>query len=296
MNVHPLPDPRQQAKATRIGRPDGGRDLPQNPMLDLEFAQLSDVGRVRDHNEDYLGCVAPETPVETRHRGWLFALADGVGGQDCGEVASRAAVETVMTGFRESDGKEPLTTLLPRLIQAANSHVYETGAGTPKGSNMATTLVTCVFRFDRVVVAHVGDSRCYLVRKGEATILTRDHTVANENKNLGMLSGWAGGEAPGRHVLSRSVGNDLVVGVDTATHQIFSGDVFLLCSDGLHGAVPAAKIARIVTDAPDLHTAAQSLVAIANERDGSDNVSVQLVRVRRVERVGMYRGRPYQLR
>jgi protein phosphatase len=161
---------------------------------------------------------------------------------------------------------------------------------------MATTLVTCVFRFDRVVVAHVGDSRCYLVRKGEATILTRDHTVANENKNLGMLSGWAGGEAPGRHVLSRSVGNDLVVGVDTATHQIFSGDVFLLCSDGLHGAVPATKIARIVTDAPDLHTAAQSLVAIANERDGSDNVSVQLVRVRRVERVGMYRGRPYQLR
>jgi protein phosphatase len=265
-------------------------------MLNLEFAQLTDCGRVRDHNEDYFGYVAPETPAQIRHQGWMFALADGVGGQDCGEVASRAAVETVLAGFREHHGKEALTSLLPRLIQAANSHVYETGAGTPKGSNMATTLVVCVFRFDRVVVAHVGDSRCYLIRKGQATVLTRDHTVANESKNLSMLSGWAGGEAPGRHVLSRSIGNDLVVGVDIAEHHTLPGDVFLLCSDGMYGAVPATKIARIVTDAPDLPAAAQSLVAIANERDGGDNISVQLIRVRSVERVGMYRGRPYQLR
>jgi protein phosphatase len=265
-------------------------------MLDLEFAQLSDCGRVRDHNEDYLGHVAPETPAQMRHRGWLFALADGVGGQDCGEVASRAAVETVLTGFRDSNGKEPIPALLQRLIQAANSHVFEAGAGTPRGSAMATTLVTCVFRFDRAVVAHVGDSRCYLIRKGQAVVLTRDHTVANENKSLGLLSTWPGAEAPGRHVLSRSIGSDLVVGVDTAEHQVFPGDVFLLCSDGMHGSVPTNRIARIVTEAPDLPTAAQDLVAIANERDGSDNISVQLIRVRGVERVGMYRGRPYQLR
>jgi protein phosphatase len=264
-------------------------------MLDLEFAQLSDCGRLRDHNEDYLGSVAPENPAQARHRGWLFALADGVGGQDAGEIAARLAVETLLAGFRESRSHEPPAALLARLIQTANSRVYDSGAAQPNGKAMATTLVGCLVRFDRAVVAHVGDSRCYLIRGGHARVLTRDHTVANQNLRMGLLASWQAGEAPGRHVLSRSVGNDLVVGIDIAEHQIVPRDVLLLCSDGLHNAVPAGKIARIVSEAADLPAAAQGLVAIANERDGSDNVSVQLVRIRSVERTGMYRGRPYQL-
>src|ERR1035438_10271579 len=144
-------------------------------MLDLEFAQASDCGRVRDHNEDYLGYVLPEASEQEQTHGWLFALADGVGGQQLGEVASRTAVEALLAGFRRAARGEQLRSLLPRLVQAANEKVFEPGrAGKTRGATMATTLVACALRFDRVVVSHVGDSRCYAIRHGHATALTRD--------------------------------------------------------------------------------------------------------------------------
>src|SRR5450759_5120974 len=131
-------------------------------MLDLEFAQATDCGRVRDHNEDYLGYVLPEVPEQEQTHGWLFALADGVGGQEKGEVASSTAVETLLAGFRRAGRGEQLRSLLPRLVQVANEKVFEAGlASTPGGTRMATTLVACALRFDRAVVSHVGDSRCY---------------------------------------------------------------------------------------------------------------------------------------
>jgi len=266
-------------------------------MLDLEFTQLSDCGRVREQNEDYLGYVVPETPEQARTHGWLFALADGVGGQEDGEVASRTAVESVLAGFRDAAAGEPQSALLPRLIQAANAQVYDAGlAARPGGPAMATTLATCVLRHDRAVVAHVGDSRCYLVRRGQARLLTRDHTVANEQVRLGLLSAEEAAQAPTRHVLSRSVGTGLFVNADVCDQPVLATDILVLCSDGLHGAVTAPELARLLSDHADLDAAARELVAIANQRDGSDNVSVQLIRVRSVERVGMYRGRPYRLR
>ena len=266
-------------------------------MMDLEFAQLSDTGRVRDRNEDYLGCVLPETPAKVRSHGWLFALADGVGGHRQGEVASRAAIESLLANFREAAAGEPHAALLTRLVQAANHHVHETGlAAGQDGAGMATTLVACALRFDNAAVAHVGDSRCYLVRRGRATPLTRDHTIANEQVRLGLLSPEHVTETPARHVLSRALGGELFVSVDASSHQVLAGDVLVLCSDGLHNAATAPEIASLVSGGARLETAAQELVGIANQRDGSDNISVQLIRVRSVERVGMYRGRPYKLR
>jgi protein phosphatase len=227
----------------------------------------------------------------------VFALADGVGGQAQGEVASRAAVESVLSGFRVAAAGEQHAALLDRLVQAANTHVLEAGhAAGPSGAAMATTLVLCALRFDRAVVAHVGDSRCYLIRHDHATALTRDHTVVNEQVRLGLLSAREAAEASTRHVLSRSLGNDLFVNVETSDHQLIAGDVLALCSDGLYGAVAATEIAHLVTYGANLETSAQKLVALANQRDGSDNISVLLIRIRGVERVGMYRGRPYRLR
>jgi PPM family protein phosphatase len=266
-------------------------------MLEVEFAQLSDRGQTREENEDYLGYVAPATSAEARARGWLFALADGVGGQARGEVAARAAVECLLAGFRSSVAGEPHGALLQRLIQAANTQVYEAGlAAGAGGAQMATTLVTCALRFDRAAVAHVGDSRCYLIRRGRATLLTRDHTVAGEQVRLGVLSAGEAAEVPTRHVLSRSLGNDLFVAVETSEHQVFAGDVLVLSTDGLHAAVSETEMARLASDGADLKKVAQELVALASQRDGNDNISVQLIRVRGVERVGMYRGRPYKIR
>jgi len=280
-----------------MGNKTARRGMPQNAALEVEHAALSDCGKIREHNEDYLGRVIPATAEEGRARGWLFALADGVGGQAQGEIASRTAVESLLAGFRASAPGEPLAGLLPRLVQSANHAVYETGMGAaPGGVAMATTLVACALRYDRVVVAHVGDSRCYLIRRGHAASLTRDHTMASEQVRLGIISSRQAEGAEGRHVLLRSLGSNLFANVESAEHLLVSGDLLVLCSDGLHGSVGAADIARLINRSPTLDMAAQSLIELANERDGNDNSSVQLIRVRGVERVGMYRGRPYKLR
>jgi len=266
-------------------------------MLDVDFGEHTDIGKVRDQNEDSHGHVSPANPAQARSHGWLFVLADGVGGHERGEVASRLAVDCLVEGFRESRSGEPHTELLPRLAEKANLCVYEAGrSAAPGGARMATTLVACALRYDRAVIAHVGDSRCYLIRRGRATLLTQDHTVANEHVRLGLISTGESSQSSNRHMLLRSLGSDLFVKVDVNQTQVVPGDVLLLCCDGLHGALEATDMARVVTQTKDLHEAARQLVALANERDGSDNISVQLVRIKGVERVGMYRGRPYKLR
>jgi len=266
-------------------------------MLDLEFSELSDPGRVRTRNEDYIGHVTPASPAQTRSHGWLFALADGVGGQRQGEVASRAAVQEVLAGFRRAKEMALHKDLLTQLVQAANARVCEAEAiSGPSGAGMASTIVVCGVRFDRATVAHVGDSRCYLIRGNEARPITRDHTVAAEQARIGLLSAEEAAESTGRNVLTRSLGANLFVNIEIDEVQLLAGDVLLQCSDGLHGAISASEMFQTVGRHRDLNAAAHELVASANEQDGSDNISVQLIRVRSVERMGMYRGRPYKLR
>lgn len=263
--------------------------------MELEFAQLSDRGLVREQNEDYLGYSLPETAARGRSHGWLFALADGVGGNLDGEVASRLAVGTLLAGFQQAAAGEPHAGLLPRLVQSANEKVHDAGlAAGSGGRSMATTIVACALRFDRATIAHVGDSRCYLIRHGQARPLTRDHTIANEQFRVGILASLEAAETA-RHMLSRAVGTELFVSPEVSEHRVLAGDVLLLCSDGLHGAVSAAELASAVGSRGELQRAAERLVELANHRDGSDNVSLQLVRIRQVERIGMYRGRPYKL-
>jgi PPM family protein phosphatase len=286
MNPSALPDDKAR-----------GESRPSNLSLDVEFACYSDPGKQRDHNEDYLGQAIPSSPARARSHGWLFALADGVGGTEKGEVASRAVVEYLTAGFGGASASEGLSTLMMRLAQEANVRIYETGQShSPGGTSMATTLAACAFRYDRVVVAHVGDSRCYLIRQGQARLLTRDHTVAQEQARFGLLTAKEASESSKAHILSRAVGTDLFVNIETSDIQVYPGDVLLLCCDGLYHSVEASEMAAVAGHGADLNAAAQRLVDIANDRDGSDNISVQLIRVRSVERVGMYRGRPYKLR
>jgi serine/threonine protein phosphatase PrpC len=278
------------SRAASAGRSASGH------MLDLEFVERTDVGRVRDHNEDYLGHTAPLTPAQVRMHGWLFVLADGVGGHNKGEVASRTAVESMIAGFHRAKEGEAHSTVLQRLVQQANTSVFEAAVtGGRSSAGMATTIVACALRYDRVAVAHVGDSRCYLIRNGQAAQITRDHTVANEQVRMGLVTPQEAASGQTNHILSRSLGAELVANVDTDDHQIFPGDVLLLCSDGLHGVVRASEMAAICGDGQDLPLAAEKLVGLANDRGGGDNISVQLIRIRGVERVGMYRGRPYKL-
>jgi protein phosphatase len=187
-------------------------------------------------------------------------------------------------------------SLLPRLVQEANAAVYDEGhrQGSP-ASGMGCTFVACALRFDSAVVSHVGDSRCYLMRQGRLTQLTHDHTMANEQVRLGILSVEDAGSGEGRHLLTRSLGSELFVAADTITVNIIPGDLLFLCTDGLHGYVAEDKMRYLLDSRSGLQSIAEALIAAANEAGGYDNASVQLIRVRSVERMGLYRGRPYRL-
>jgi len=264
-------------------------------MLELEFAELSDRGLTRTNNEDFLGHVLPASPAQVHSQGWLFALADGMGGHDQGEVASRLAIEAILAGFRKIPKGVMHVSLLPRLVQEANHAIFDLSHQRTTASQMGSTIVACALRFDSAVIAHVGDSRCYLFRNGAGGPLTRDHTMATEQVRLGILSQSEAEEGNGRHLLTRSIGQELFVAADTITVNIVPGDILLLCSDGLHGALPDQMIQHLVHAEQDLNKVAASLVAAANHAGGHDNVTVQLIRILSVERMGLYRGRPYRL-
>ena len=274
----------------------GGQPFWGSGMLELEFAGLTDVGKVRDHNEDFLGHAAPSERAAS-NQGWLFAVADGVGGHDRGEVASRLAIQTLQADFRKFRVNESPSACLQRLVQSANLKIYEAAAcAGHAGSNMCTTIVACLLRYDRVAVAHVGDSRCYLIRRGQTQRLTQDHSLVGEQVRLGLLSEEEATNSERKNILSRSLGVNMFVNVELNEHQVLPGDVLMLSSDGLHGSLAPYEIAGIAGEIDSLSEAAQKLVALALEKDGGDNATVQLIRIKSVERMGMYRGRPYKLR
>ncbi len=158
-------------------------------MLDVQFGQASDFGKVRTNNEDAMGSFIPTSRRQARSHGYLFAVADGVGGMDFGEVASATAVKTLTEEFAKAQAGTMLTTLMPRLIEMANAAVHDCSLKPEyQGRKMATTLVACALRYDQAVVSHVGDSRCYLVRNGVARQVTQDHTWVNEQSKMGLIS------------------------------------------------------------------------------------------------------------
>jgi len=265
-------------------------------MLEVQFGQATDFGKVRTNNEDAMGSFIPSSRQQARSHGYLFAVADGVGGMDLGEVASATAIATLTDGFEKAQAGTMLAGLLPRLVQHANAAVHDcTLAPQYRGRSMASTLVACAMRHDQAVVSHVGDSRCYLIRSGHARQVTQDHTWVNEQRKMGILSAEEVAQSDSRHVLIRSLGPEMFVSPDTTTLTLLAGDVLVLCSDGLHDEMGEKEIAGIVSQDKDIGEIARELVARAVEIDGGDNTTAQVIRVRSVEQVGMYRGRPYRL-
>ncbi|HZL49384.1 MAG TPA: protein phosphatase 2C domain-containing protein [Terracidiphilus sp.] len=266
------------------------------PMLDVQFGQASDFGKVRTNNEDAMGSFIPASRHQARSHGYLFAVADGVGGMDLGEVASATAISVITEEFAKAQAGTMLISLLPRLIQHANAAVHDCGlAAEYRGKKMATTLVVCALRYDQAIVSHIGDSRCYLVRGGKARQVTQDHTLVNEQRKMGLISIDEIADSDSRHVLIRSLGPEMFVSPDTTALTLQPGDVLVLSTDGLHDEMKETMIAEIVSQKKNMEEVARELVTRAVEIDGGDNTTAQVIRVRSVEQVGMYRGRPYRL-
>jgi serine/threonine protein phosphatase PrpC len=259
--------------------------------MELTCAELSSPGPARENNEDYVGFWQPETLEEKRGRGAIAVLADGVGGLHHGEVASRLAVETALKTFREApEGKTP-QQLLTQMFNAANLAVYDKGMENHGKYRMATTLCIVVLRNDEVVVGNVGDSRVYLVRKGEIRQLSTDHSYVGMQQKFGLISEQDAKTSEHRNVLTRSVGHEPVIRIDVEETTAFKGDRVVLCSDGLYAYVADNEIADIVSRYSPAQ-ACRQLVALAEQRGTDDNLSVQVVQINDVEKFSYYRGVP----
>ena len=242
----------------------------------LEMAALSDRGVLRAGNED---CVAVEPAIG------LAVLADGMGGHNAGEVASRMAVDVVLAGMRQSldsnftPSADEAHALVARHVRNANAEINAAGSASRERTGMGTTIVVALWHDAQLTLGHVGDSRCYRLRGEALTQLTRDHTVVQAHVDAGALSAAQARVAAARNILTRALGTEPEVEVDLATHQCERGDVWLLCSDGLTEMLDDLEIARVVAEpAATLQEIADELVRRANGAGGVDNVSVILVR------------------
>lgn len=238
---------------------------------------LTDVGRKRRHNEDYVAWYEPSDPAALETSGRLYIVADGVGGQAAGEVASEYAVKKTLYAYYHS--QEPdLGNRLQTVIDSANADVFAYTDMHPEIGRMGTTLVAAVIRGTELVVANIGDSRAYLIRDGEIRQITQDHSLVAQLVEEGLLSPEEAVVHPKRNVLLRSLGMDEDIHPDIFEGHIQPDDRLLLCSDGLTIYLPDAEIASIVNQLP-LDAAARRLVQLANERGGKDNISLLLLHV-----------------
>jgi PPM family protein phosphatase len=249
----------------------------------IEAYGRTDVGRRRKVNEDSF-LVSPETS--------LYAVCDGMGGHNAGEVASRMAIETISAFITRSAVEKEITwpwgldaTLsfdanrLKTAIRLANARVFQAADNREELTGMGTTVVTALVSGDTMTIGSAGDSRCYLVRGGELKQLTRDDSWVSAALGEGILNSDDVERHPLRNVITKAVGARDAIDLDVLEHGLVPGDVVMLCSDGLHGMLGDPEIARILQSAPpSLEETSARLVDAANEAGGRDNVTVVLLR------------------
>jgi len=244
----------------------------------------SDVGLKRPHNEDSL-CVEPQLG--------LFVVCDGMGGHNAGEVASHLASDVVRTYVREqrkqggpalADNYDPRfssgTNRLAGAIRLANETVYRAAMNRSDYEGMGTTIVAALLEGPVVSIAHVGDSRAYLVREGALAKLTEDHSLVAEQVRRGLLTEEEAERSPQQNIITRAIGMEATIEVTLNELTLIPGDCFLLCSDGLTKGVKAAQILDAIRAAPDPQAASDQLVALANQAGGEDNTTVIVIMTR----------------
>ena len=225
-----------------------------------EYSQRTDTGRQRNANEDSLFARPP-----------VFVVADGMGGAQAGEVASQTAADAFGRGIPEGAPE----TVLQQVIEEANREIYEMARRDPSVAGMGTTITAAIVdsEAESVAIGHVGDSRAYRFRAGKLERLTRDHSLVEEMRRKGQITDEQAEDHPQRSIITRALGPEPHVQVDVQSVTAVSGDVFLLCSDGLTTMVNEERIAQILNASPSLDEAVRALVAEANERGGRDNIT-----------------------
>jgi PPM family protein phosphatase len=249
----------------------------------IDFAEITDVGRVREHNEDAIGS-DPDIG--------LMVLADGMGGYNAGEVASGIAVQIVSELAAEGAGRENRDEIDPHsgmmrqsivlrdAVYRANKIIFQTAQSQTHCEGMGTTIVACMFYDNKVSVAHVGDSRAYRLREGQFEQLTMDHSLLQELVDRGFYSAEEAQRSTNRNYVTRALGVEPTVEVEVHEYEVLPDDVYLLCSDGLPDMVEDEDIHLTISTFNDsLDVVGKQLIELANDHGGRDNVSVMLAQV-----------------
>ena len=250
----------------------------------IDFAELSDTGRVREHNEDAIGSIGEIG---------LMVLADGMGGYNAGEIASGIAVQIVTEMASDGANRERRddidshsglmrqSIVLRDAVYRANKIIYQTAHSQNDCEGMGTTIVACMFYDNKVSIAHVGDSRAYRLRAGELEQVTLDHSLLQELVDRGFYSAEEAQRSTNRNYVTRALGVEATVDVEVHEYEVLPDDIYLLCSDGLPDMVEDDDIhLTISTFNASLDVVGQQLVDLANDHGGRDNVSVMLAQVK----------------
>jgi serine/threonine protein phosphatase PrpC len=246
--------------------------------MTLEFFSATDVGRARDNNED---SVAVDDAVG------LAVLADGMGGYNAGEVASQMLTSFISTELGRwlkesgsSAGINDVRRAMDICVDNANRAIFNAANSNPQYAGMGTTLVVAVFREQRLLMGHVGDSRGYRLRGGRLTQITRDHSLLQEQMDAGLITVEQAAFSANKNLVTRAVGVEDTVLLEMHLHEVQPGDIYLMCSDGLSDMLDDESIAQLLLANHSLDAAAAGLIAAANEAGGKDNISVVLARSR----------------
>jgi serine/threonine protein phosphatase PrpC len=250
---------------------------PQLPVtMTIELHAAVDPGRARSNNED---SVATDDGVA------LAVLADGMGGYNAGEVASNMATSFIRTELgrwlreasRQASDAE-VRRAMDICVDNANRAIFNAANSNPQYAGMGTTLVVAVFRDNRVLLGHVGDSRCYRLRGGRLQQITRDHSLLQEQIDAGLITPEQAAFSANKNLVTRAVGVEDTVLLETHQHDVEAGDLYLMCSDGLSDMLDDAGIAQVLLAHDSLETTSRALIDAANDAGGKDNISVILVR------------------
>jgi PPM family protein phosphatase len=246
----------------------------------LKYAAKTDMGQVRENNEDKFDYYEPEEPGVLAARGSLFAVADGVGGAAAGQIASEMMLKSLISSFYDHPAPD-VETALRDAVAHANDRVYGLAQMIPERNGMGTTLTAAIFVENFVVLAQLGDSRAYLLRDGSIRQVTQDHSWVEEQVRAGLMTRNEAEMSPFRNVITRSIGAAATVMPDLFVEEARSGDVWVLCSDGLTGHVDDSEILRVAGQhAPS--EAVRQLIELANARGGRDNITAFVIAVRAI--------------
>ncbi len=264
-----------------------GKSCKQEPAKftpEIKFSARTDLGRVRENNEDKFDFFIPEDDETLKYRGILLAVADGMGGHAAGQIASELALKKIIRTYYEKNSLEPRDALKYAIIEA-NSLIHDAATAISERSGMGATVTAAVFWDNLLIIGQVGDSRAYIYDNSENVLrqITQDHSWVSEQVRLGALTEEEAKSSPFKNVITRALGTSAEVDVDLFEEKVHPKNVVLLCTDGLHGMVSDTEIAEILSS-KGLSEAALELVNLANKNGGTDNITVILARLERLQK------------